>query len=185
MENKFKVYERNIQQTIKNEIRNNQNNQDNTLNQDNKLNKSFASIVKSNQDTLLPQFRKLLHDEKIQEVEEERQKEVRRTNLIIFGVKESEELSNNDETFIRNLVKDIGASSTVTFMTRIGSKRTNYTRPIKVVFGSAHEAYLIIKNLIKLKDNPKYRGISITGDFTLFERSVMKEWSNKAKERNA
>ena len=82
-------------------------------------------------------------------------------------------------------LNDVEANSTVTFMTRIGSKRTNYTRPIKVVFGSAHEAYLIIKNLIKLNDNPKYRGISITEDFTLFERSVIKEWSNKAKERNA
>ena len=53
MENKFKVFERNIQQAIKNEIRNksdhiSSSNQDNTLNQDNKLNKSFAKHCQIN-----------------------------------------------------------------------------------------------------------------------------------------
>lgn len=70
-------------------------------------------------------------------------------------------------------------------MTRIGIKRPNYIRPIKVVLESAHEVYLITKKLINLKGNEKYQGISVTEDFTRFERSLIKELKNKAAERSA
>ena len=65
-------------------------------------------------------------------------------------------------------------------MARIGITRTNNTRPIKVILDSPHDVYLITKNLVKLKDKPKYKA---TEDLTLFERSVVKEWKKKADER--
>ena len=68
-------------------------------------------------------------------------------------------------------------------MTRIGEKSSNKNRPIKVVLGSAHERYLLMKNLANLKGKSTYKGISITEDFTVFERGLIKEWANKAKER--
>ena len=54
-----------------------------------------------------------------------------------------------------------------------------------VVLQSAHQRYLVIQGLINLKGNEVYEGISVTEDFTLFERSQIKEWSKKAQERNA
>ena len=41
-----------------------------------------------------------------------------------------------------------------------------------------------MKNLVKLRGNPNYEGISVTKDYTLLERSVIKKWTQKAKERN-
>ena len=41
----------------------------------------------------------------------------------------------------------------------------------------------MMKNLVKLRGNPNYEGISVTEDYTLLERSVIKEWTQKAKER--
>ena len=185
MESKFDELEKSIKETIAEDIKDEFDNKDNQNSMNEEATKSFASIVKSNQEnTLLPQFRKLLHNEKLQEVEEERQKDVRKSNLIIYGKKESEEL-NSDEAFVQNYVDDVGSDSKVKYITRIGNKRANYTRPLKVVFENPHQIYLIMKSLKKLKGNLKYQGISITEDFTLFERSIIKEWKSKAAERNA
>lgn len=186
MENKFDELEKNIKETIAEDVKGKLDNKDNknkSLNEE--ATKTFASIVKINQENaLLPQFRKLLHNEKLQDIEEERQKDVRKSNLIIYGKKESEEL-NSDEKFVQNFVDDVGSDSKVKYITRIGNKRENYTRPIKVVFENPHQIYLIMKSLKKLKGNFQYQGISITEDFTQFERSIIKEWKNKAPERNA
>ena len=158
----------------------------NEKSQNQKTNKSFANIVKSNQkNELIPQFRKLLQEQKIQEIEEERQKDVRKSNLIIYGIKEFEESTNGDEIFVNDLLIDLESKSKVKFMTRIGDRKKSQSRPLKVVFQSPHEVYLITKNLIKLRGNLKYQSISITEDLTWFERQVIKEWANKAEERNA
>ena len=80
-------------------------------------------------------------------------------------------------------INNVCVDSHVKFMTRIGEKLSNKNRPIKVVLGSAHERYLLMKNLANLKGKSKYKGISVTKDFTVFERGLIKEWANKAKER--
>ena len=183
MENKFDEFERRIKETIKEEIMknkkdtsNNKNKTPNEKRQNQKTNKSFANIVKSNQkNELIPQFRKLLQEQKIQEIEEERQKDVRKSNLIIYGIKEFEESTNGDEIFVNDLLIDLESKSKVKFMTRIGDRKKSQSRPLKVVFQSPHEVYLITKNLIKLRGNLKYQSISITEDLTWFERKVIKE----------
>ena len=43
----------------------------------------------------------------------------------------------------------------------------------------------MIKGLANLKGKPMYEGISVTEDYTLSERSIIKKWAQKAKERNA
>ena len=40
-----------------------------------------------------------------------------------------------------------------------------------------------MKNLANRKRKLTYKGISIAEDFTVFERGLIKEWANKAKER--
>ena len=42
-----------------------------------------------------------------------------------------------------------------------------------------------MKGLVNLKGKPMYEWISVTEDYTLSERSIIKEWAQKAKERNA
>ena len=109
MDRKFKEYDRQITQTIKAEIMASNKLNLNSIKDDSKKQKqgkTFADATKDDSsNNLIPQFRKLLQDEKLQEIEEERQKELRQPNLIIFGVKEG----NNeiDEKFVNGMVKDV------------------------------------------------------------------------------
>ena len=41
------------------------------------------------------------------------------------------------------------------------------------------------KRYLMMKGKPMYEGISVTEYYTLFERSIIKEWAQKARERNA
>ena len=52
------------------------------------------------------------------EIEEERQQELRKPNIMIFGQNESNEIQ--DEKFVQNLINDVGIESDVKFITRIG-----------------------------------------------------------------
>lgn len=143
---------------------------------------SFASVVKENKKELIvPDFGKIIRDEKLKEIEEEHQHDLRQSNIMIFGKKEENEVQ--DDQFVENLIKDVGIDSSVKFMTRIGEPGKKI-RPIKVVLESSHDRYLLMKGLVNLKGKLSYEGISITEDFTIFERSIIKEWANKAKERN-
>ena len=42
----------------------------------------------------------------------------------------------------------------------------------------------ILPNLRNLKDIPEYKTISVTEDYTITERRMIKDWSDKAKEKN-
>ena len=42
----------------------------------------------------------------------------------------------------------------------------------------------IFNNLSNLKENPKYKGVGLTDDYTFAERELLKEWTNKAKLKN-
>ena len=57
-------------------------------------------------------------------------------------------------------------------------------RPIKVVFNTEAEKNKIMENLKELKGQEKFRGMSITDDYTLAERQIIKEYSDKAKDYN-
>ena len=67
---------------------------------------SFADTVKMSNKVIIPEFRKVLLDEKIKEFEEEQQKDLRMTNIIIFGHKENDE--DDDQSFVKSLIVDAG-----------------------------------------------------------------------------
>ena len=48
-------------------------------------------------------------------------------------------------------------------------------RPIKVVLESGHERYLLLMNLMNLREKPQYERISIKEDYTPFERSIIRD----------
>ena len=153
----------------------------NLCNQENITNapNSFAAAIKGQ--NVLPNFRKILRDERMNEKEEEHQQDRRQKNLMVFGASESKKVT--DEEFIKDLIKDVGVNAEVKFVTRIGNQ-TKKSRPIKVVLGTAHERWLVMHSLKNLKGKTSYDGISVAEDFTLFERSMIQEWTKKVKAKN-
>ena len=69
------------------------------------------------------------------------------------------------------------------FITRTGDQFKK-AHPIKVVFENSHQKHLVPNLVPNLKGNKAYHEVSITEEFILFEGSMIKEWSNKAKDRN-
>ena len=61
---------------------------------------------------------------------------------------------------------------------------TSSHRPLKIVLENAGDKKSIFANLKNLKGKEIYYGISISEDYTAVERSVIKSWVDKAKERN-
>ena len=57
-------------------------------------------------------------------------------------------------------------------------------RPIKVVFNNEDEKDKIMANLSSLKGQEEFKGISITYDYTIRERQIIREKANEAKANN-
>ena len=53
-----------------------------------------------------------------------------------------------------------------------------------LVMNTEEERNKILSNLRILKDIREYRTISVTEDYTITERRMIKDWSGKAKEKN-
>ena len=67
-------------------------------------------------------------------------------------------------------------------ITRLGQQSEEKSRPIKVSLNSLNEKDKIMNNLPNLKDKG-YKGISITHDYTLTERKMVKDFVNQAKKQ--
>ena len=105
----------------------------------------------------------------------------------MHGVTEDADQSANsrrDKQFLDNLIKNLHVKTTYKHLSRIGNYDPEKTRPIKVAISSEAEKRSLFKNLSNLKQYPQYKGVSLTDDFTPAERGVLKDWIEKAKERN-
>ena len=56
----------------------------------------------------------------------------------------------------------------------------NKMKPIKVALHNEQDKEKILNKLQNLKVNTEYKGISITQDYTVSERQMIKEFANKA-----
>ena len=192
---KFESVEKNIKESILTEVSKN-----NKLLED-KMNKALEGMVKNaiketnetvgpkeSTSTNLREIMKQQHEEQIAEDSDRKQ---RACNIIIHGLKErDEEPKKHDEEI--NLIGDVGLGFTSNHKSayRLGQKKINgqeneQCRPLKVVLNSEADKDKIMANLTKLKGKVNYAKISITEDFSLKERALIKEWSTKAKEANA
>ena len=88
-----------------------------------------------------------------------------------------------DESEISELLEDINVSSIKFSHERIGDKRKEKDRPIKVALQTQHDKDLIMKNLFKLKETI-FNHLSITEDFTINERKKIKEMHERTKKLN-
>ena len=119
---------------------------------------------------------------------EEKEKKLRSKKLIIHGVEKSfsenkDDVIKSDDTYINNFIAALKITSTVKSASRIGLPAPDKNPPIKVVVNTDEERNRILSNLRNLKDIPEYKTISVTEDFTITERRIIKDWSDKPKEK--
>ena len=78
-------------------------------------------------------------------IEEERQHNLQKANLMVFGVPEG----GRDEEFAKDRIEDLGVKAEVKYTEiMIGNFNAVQVRPIKIITGSYHQQYLIIQNLV-------------------------------------
>lgn len=134
-------------------------------------------------------FRTIMAETKNEELVEERERAIRAKNIIIHGVKEThgDEVNSKDEDqgFVTSLIEtlkiDIPHPEKVT---RLGNKDANKTRPIKIVLRNENEQEKVMNSLRNLKGQERFKGVSITADYTVSERQQIREFAIKAKENN-
>lgn len=135
-------------------------------------------------------LKSIIKEARYEEIKEKRDHDQRQRNLIIHGVTERAEStgtqqSDDDQKFVTTLIEIIRIPKpTIKNITRIGTKSADKNRPIKVVLSTEKEKTSFLRNLSALKGNKDYKGNSVTEDLTLTERSVLKEWTEKAKDLN-
>ena len=147
---------------------------------------TYAEMAKAQKESL----KSVVKEQKEEDRKEERDIELRKPNIIIHGIMEPmketiEKDQEEDRSEIEELLDDIDVRDIKLNHHRIGKKDEEGLkwRPIKLKLENVNEKERIMKNLHKLK---KYgnRYISITDDFTINERKIIKEKCKKAKEMN-
>ena len=150
--------------------------------------KTYADSVK-NLENSRPSSEKaitsILKATKNNELVENQQRELRPAN----GINESTDAADNqasiDEMFIDSFLKIIGITSRPLKIIRLGKRNDNNTRPVKLVMNSSAEKIQLMSRLCNLKNaNEIYRKLSIRDDYTIEEREEIREWVNKAEQRN-
>ena len=128
-------------------------------------------------------FRSIMMSTKYEDLSEQKDKESRACNIIIHG---KEDLGNQEEDskFVSELIEEVYKDIKPKMITRIGRQELNKKRPIKIIMSKEDEKKNIMGNLINLKGKEKYKGISITEDYTISERRMIKEFKTSASNKN-
>ena len=144
---------------------------------------TYSSIVGESQSESTPtSFRAIMMATKNEELAEEAEKKRRECNLIIHG---KEENGDDDKLFVQNLNKQISVGSVkINQIMRVGEIKANKIRPLKVVLSSPNEKNKVLYSMKNLKGNELYKGISVTDDYTINEREMIREFVKKAKKEN-
>ena len=106
----------------------------------------------------------------------------REKNVIIHGLKEGEICDSK-------LVEDIFAATATqygpAYMIRLGTKNNDKSRPLMLRMKNKDEKEEFMSKLWMLKNVRTWsKNISITNDYTLEERRLMKKWVEEANKRN-
>ena len=110
--------------------------------------------------------------------------DARACNIIIHGIKENQE-TGRDSNVMKELFKAVGVPHSPHSTIRLGAKKHDEPRPIKLIMRSKNEKEEFMSNLGKLKyAKDELKKISVTADYTREEREEIRRWVKKAKERN-
>ena len=161
---------------------------DKQINTTNKQGIDYSVAVQKSgqQQTTAENFREIARMAKLEELEEENQIRRRQNNIIIHGTKETENTTDDsDAEFVHGLMKELcfGAVK-AKFMARIGKKDQEKYRPLKVTFHNEGDKSKVLENLKQLKGKSDFDGISIKDDFTISERNIIKDYVQKANDKN-
>ena len=86
--------------------------------------KSFAEMTKPNDQLNIPNIKKLLRSEKVEEQMEDQRKQLKDASIIIHGVKENEK--EGDDIFVDELLQDVRIKTqSTTYVSRTGRYKTN------------------------------------------------------------
>ena len=89
----------------------------------------------------------------LEEIADERDRRSRENNIILHGVKETEN-PTDENTFVDKFLTTLEETEKKpTFIERIGKKEENKNRPIKIAFKNENEKKAIFKKLGMLKGN--------------------------------
>ena len=151
--------------------------------------KTFANVMKNNQTNSTPNIKNIIKETHAEQNREEHEKKKRETNIVVHGVPEnnhtSEEEENNWNTdYAKKLMTDLKIDDKTKNVIRIGKLQEEKNRPIKITLTNLADKENVMANLKNLKGIDKYKGISITNDYTLTQRKIVIEWTQKANERN-
>ena len=161
------------------------------------VNKTWADVVKNkNEDILSKQgnVQKIVQETILQQKKEDKSREDRECNVIVYNVKESSEPSPGirkveDERFFEKLCVEalkIHQKLETKNLIRLGKKSEDQgkSRPLKIIMQSKEDKNLVMSNLTKLKDaDDMFKRISVTHDMTLEERDLVKKKVQEAKEK--
>ena len=145
---------------------------------------SFAKVVNAS-NPVNTNFRNIVVAAKNEELIEERDKKLRQNNIIIHGRPDNEKNEESDKQFINDMIKhiSIGAVNTKS-ISRVGKNDSGKPRPIKVTFNNNEDKAKLMASLRHLKGKDIYNRISITDDYTLSERKMIRDYVDMAKNQN-
>ena len=82
------------------------------------------------------------------------------------------------------LLRTLGSNKEHKSLYRLGKRVPNKKGPIKIVLTCEEDKGAIMANLNCLKGNEDFSKISVTEDYTIGDRNLIKEWTERAKAKN-
>ena len=147
--------------------------------------KSYADSLKK--DRIVDNITTVIKTTKNEDLIQERERERRSANLIIYGSSEEIDKYNNlqvhDKQFVSSFLETIGITLSPKQIIRLGKPNDDKRRPLKLVMNSSEDKDSIMSRLVILK-NAIYRKLSVRDDYTIEEREQIKSWIRKAAEKN-
>ena len=150
-------------------------------------NQSYANSLKNNQ--VVSNFESIIKTTKNNELVQEKEREKRSANLIVYGIKEVSddqgELRDHDNNFIPSFLETIGVSMRPKHVSRLGKTNEKKLRPVKLVMDSSADKESVMSRLGNLKNaDIIYRSLSVRDDYTIEERELIKDYVKKADDKN-
>ena len=142
---------------------------------------SYSSAVGENNNAHIINLRNIMTATRNEELAEEQAKKKRANNLIIHGRKEFS--PSEDNTYIKEMMHALDNPGMPKTIERVGQRNKNKIRPIRIVFNTSDIKEKVYDSLFKLKGNPLFKGIHITYDYTYNERKLIKDFSEKARQK--
>ena len=128
-----------------------------------------------------------MEETKNEKLIQQKEKKLLSKDFIICGVEESYSINKDDaiksdNVYITNFIEALKVTYNVETVSRTGQSSLK-KRLCKVLMSSEEEdkSEKIPSDLSNLKDIPEYKTVSVTKDYTITEKRMIKYWSDSAK----